>query len=57
MHVHVGVHPMVGSVAASPAAGGQKAKAAAWFLSVLSPHTAKPSLQSSLVGDGSTGLP
>lgn len=59
MRVFLGVHSLVCSAAAGPAAGGQKAKAAAWFFSTLSPHGVKPSLQGSHspAEDSSAGPP
>lgn len=57
MRMFLGVHPLVCSAAAGPAAGGQKAKATARFLSTLSRHGVKPSLQGSPAGDGSAGPP
>lgn len=49
VHTH-GCAPVTGSAAATPATGGQKAKAAAGLPSVPSPRGVKPSLQGSLVG-------
>lgn len=56
MPVYVGVRPPVGSAAAHPVTGSQKAKAAAGFLCLLSPHGVKPSLWGSLAGYGGAWL-